>query len=343
MRVKEIKKINDFFDSIYIFLNELSKGPIEVDEVKRKYPDVFEKVDLLKGYGVKFDGKYFFKETSDEFEIIKKIRVFLENHPFLLYYLPDADLEELKKKVIDKKFVDIVKIPNIYGKYIDVLKPNSNISADKEILSIIERIYDKKYQISLRLVDMCSSIFKTKNGFELYFLNNAVITLPDDEKEFLNSLQILPFEFLTPLQEFKEVKMSASPLFEKEKVVRLEDAKITLQSIINYLTSSFRDIIEGNIATLEIVDTKQKLVNTQKEACYIAKESVFINRAVIDRAISLEMGGMFDKNYGKHLKKVFFTFLEELDVRTENFHGYTIFGIPKSMFNLKEEEWGKLK
>ncbi|MGB9703622.1 MAG: hypothetical protein ACP5F8_02655 [Candidatus Aenigmatarchaeota archaeon] len=342
MRIKEIKKVSDFFDNTFLFLNELNKGPIEIEEVKRKYPEVIDKIDLLKGYGVKFDGKYFYKEVSDDYEIIRKIRVYLENHPFLLYYAPDSDLEELKKKILEKKFVEIIKVPNIYGKYIDVLKPNSNITADKEILALIQKVYDKRYYITLRLVDICSSIFKTKDGFELYFLNNSVITLPFEEDDFLNFIKILPFDFLTPQQEYQEVKMAASPLFEKEKVMRIEDAKMTLQSIINYITSSLRDIIEGNVTTLEIVDNKYKLATTQKEACYIA-DDVFINRAVIDRAISLEMGGMFDRNYSKHLKKTFFTFLEELGVGSENFGGYLIFRIPKSMFNLKEEEWGKLK
>jgi len=277
--------------------------------------------EFLKLHKLEMDDKGNLIIKNNDEEKIRKIRNFILRHPFMILYLPDAEMFELMDELIKKGYVERIPVTNMYGGVVYIAKPG-NIKPDDEIVKKIENIMNKKYMLGARLVDICSSVFVNGNEYELYFLDGSVFKFREDT--FSKDKEVLPFELAGKEdEEIKEIKLAATPLA-KEKMEYAE-AKESYDKLIEYLKSA---ISEEN-SVVEKFESRFKLSRATSEGIFIDKENnnVYFNKILIERALTSSGRALFDKNYAKSLLKNFFKFLSEFGIQEEISAGKTIYKI----------------
>jgi hypothetical protein len=277
--------------------------------------------EFLKSHKLEIDerGNLIIKNNDEEKN--RKIRNFILRHPFMILYIPDAEMFELMEELIKKGYVERIPVTNMYGGVVYIVKPG-NIKPDDEIVKKIENVMNRKYALGARLVDICSSVFVNGNEYELYFLDGSVFKCREDS--FSKDKENLPFTLVgKDDEEIKEIKLAATPVV-KEKMEYVE-AKESYDKLIEYLKSA---ISEEN-SVVEKFDSRFKLSRATSEGIFIDKENnnVYFNKILIERALTSSGRALFDKNYAKSLLKNFFKFLSEFGIQEEISAGKTIYKI----------------
>jgi len=297
-------------------------GVISMQDLNENEKNLVEKYkEFLKIHNLELDngGNLIVKSNSEE--KIRKIRTFILRHPFMIMYLPDAELFELIEELIKRGYVERVPMCNMYGGIVYVVKPGK-IKPDDEIVKKIENVMNKKYTLGSRLVDICSSVFVNGNEYELYFLDGSVFKFKEDT--FDKDKEALPFLLgYKSDEEIKEIKLSATPV-SKEKMEYAE-AKESYDKLVEYLKSAVNE--ENSV--VERFDSRFKLSRATSEGIFIDLENnvVYFNKILIERALTSSGRALFDKNYAKSLLKNFFKFLSEFGIQEEISAGKIIYKI----------------
>jgi hemerythrin len=291
----------------------------DLSEDEKKMVEQYK--EFIKLHKLEMDDKGNLIIKNNDEEKIRKIRNFILRHPFMILYIPDAEMFELMEELIKKGFVERIPITNMYGGVVYIVKPG-NIKPDDEIVKKIENVMNRKYTLGARLVDICSSVFVNGNEYELYFLDGSVFKCREDT--FSKDKENLPFALVgKDDEEIKEIKLAATPLA-KEKMEYAE-AKESYDKLIEYLKSA---VSEEN-SVVEKFDSRFKLSRATSEGIFIDKENnnVYFNKILIERALTSSGRALFDKNYAKSLLKNFFKFLSEFGIQEEISAGRTIYKI----------------
>jgi hypothetical protein len=314
--------------SLFTTLRDLAQkiknvgGVVSLQDLTEEERNLVEKYkEFLDIHKLQLDDKGNLIVKNNDEEKIRKIRNFILRHPFMILYLPDAEMFELMDELIKKGYVERIPVTNMYGGVVYIAKPG-NIKPDDEIVKKIENIMNKKYMLGARLVDICSSVFVNGNEYELYFLDGSVFKFREDT--FNKDKEVLPFELGGKEdEEIKEIKLAATPLA-KEKMEYAE-AKESYDKLIEYLKSA---ISEEN-SVVEKFESRFKLSRATSEGIFIDKENnnVYFNKILIERALTSSGRALFDKNYAKSLLKNFFKFLSEFGIQEEISAGKTIYKI----------------
>jgi hypothetical protein len=294
-------------------------SPEDLTEDEKKFVEKYK--EFLKLNKLEMDDKGNLIIRNNDEEKIRKIRNFILRHPFMIVYLPDAELFELIEELIKRGYVERIPVTNMYGGVVYIAKPG-NIKPDDEIVKKIENIMNKKYMLGARLVDICSSVFVNGNEYELYFLDGSVFKFREDT--FNKDKENLPFLLTNEDEkEIKEIKLAATPVV-KEKMEYAE-AKESYDKLIEYLKSA---ISEEN-SVVEKFESRFRLSRATSEGIFIDKENnnVYFNKILIERALTSSGRALFDKNYAKSLLKNFFKFLSEFGIQEEISAGKTIYKI----------------
>jgi hemerythrin len=291
----------------------------DLTEEERKVVEQYK--EFLKSHKLEMDERGNLIIKNNDEEKIRKIRNFILRHPFMILYIPDAEMFELMEELIKKGYVERIPVTNMYGGVVYIVKPG-NIKPDDEIVKKIENILNKKYMLGARLVDICSSVFVNGNEYELYFLDGSVFKCREDT--FSKDKENLPFTLVgKDDEEIKEIKLAATPLA-KEKMEYAE-AKESYDKLIEYLKSA---ISEEN-SVVEKFESRFRLSRATSEGIFIDKENnnVYFNKILIERALTSSGRALFDKNYAKSILKNFFKFLSEFGIQEEISAGKTIYKI----------------
>jgi hypothetical protein len=291
----------------------------DLSEDEKKMVEQYK--EFIKLHKLEMDDKGNLIIKNNDEEKIRKIRNFILRHPFMILYIPDAEMFELMEELIKKGYVERIPVTNMYGGVVYIVKPG-NIKPDDEIVKKIENVMNRKYTLGARLVDICSSVFVNGNEYELYFLDGSVFKCREDT--FSKDKENLPFTLVgKDDEEIKEIKLAATPLA-KEKMEYAE-AKESYDKLIEYLKSA---ISEEN-SVVEKFDSRFKLSRATSEGIFIDKENnnVYFNKILIERALTSSGRALFDKNYAKSLLKNFFKFLSEFGIQEEISAGRTIYKI----------------
>jgi hypothetical protein len=291
----------------------------DLSEDEKKMVEQYK--EFLKSHKLELDDKGNLIIQNNDEEKIRKIRNFILRHPFMIMYIPDAELFQLMDELIKKGFVERIPVTNMYGGVVYIVKPG-NIKPDDEIVKKIENVMNRKYTLGARLVDICSSVFVNGNEYELYFLDGFVFKCREDT--FSKDKEVLPFTLAgKEEEEIKEIKLAATPVV-KEKMEYAE-AKESYDKLIEYLKSA---ISEEN-SVVEKFDSRFKLSRATSEGIFVDKENnnVYFNKILIERALTSSGRALFDKNYAKSLLKNFFKFLSEFGIQEEISAGKTIYKI----------------
>jgi len=291
----------------------------DLSEDEKKMVEQYK--EFIKLHKLEMDDKGNLIIKNNDEEKIRKIRNFILRHPFMILYIPDAEMFELMEELIKKGFVERIPVTNMYGGVVYIVKPG-NIKPDDEIVKKIENVMNRKYTLGARLVDICSSVFVNGNEYELYFLDGSVFKCREDT--FSKDKENLPFALVgKDDEEIKEIKLAATPLA-KEKMEYAE-AKESYDKLIEYLKSA---ISEEN-SVVEKFDSRFKLSRATSEGIFIDKENnnVYFNKILIERALTSSGRALFDKNYAKSILKNFFKFLSEFGIQEEISAGRTIYKI----------------
>jgi len=291
----------------------------DLSEDEKKMVEQYK--EFIKLHKLEMDDKGNLIIKNNDEEKIRKIRNFILRHPFMILYIPDAEMFELMEELIKKGYVERIPVTNMYGGVVYIVKPG-NIKPDDEIVKKIENVMNRKYTLGARLVDICSSVFVNGNEYELYFLDGSVFKCREDT--FSKDKENLPFALVgKDDEEIKEIKLAATPLA-KEKMEYAE-AKESYDKLIEYLKSA---ISEEN-SVVEKFDSRFKLSRATSEGIFIDKENnnVYFNKILIERALTSSGRALFDKNYAKSLLKNFFKFLSEFGIQEEISAGRTIYKI----------------
>jgi hypothetical protein len=291
----------------------------DLSEDEKKMVEQYK--EFIKLHKLEMDDKGNLIIKNNDEEKIRKIRNFILRHPFMILYIPDAEMFELMEELIKKGFVERIPVTNMYGGVVYIVKPG-NIKPDDEIVKKIENVMNRKYTLGARLVDICSSVFVNGNEYELYFLDSSVFKCREDT--FSKDKENLPFALVgKDDEEIKEIKLAATPLA-KEKMEYAE-AKESYDKLIEYLKSA---ISEEN-SVVEKFDSRFKLSRATSEGIFIDKENnnVYFNKILIERALTSSGRALFDKNYAKSILKNFFKFLSEFGIQEEISAGRTIYKI----------------
>jgi hypothetical protein len=291
----------------------------DLSEDEKKMVEQYK--EFIKLHKLEMDDKGNLIIKNNDEEKIRKIRNFILRHPFMILYIPDAEMFELMEELIKKGFVERIPVTNMYGGVVYIVKPG-NIKPDDEIVKKIENVMNRKYTLGARLVDICSSVFVNGNEYELYFLDGSVFKCREDT--FSKDKENLPFALVgKDDEEIKEIKLAATPLA-KEKMEYAE-AKESYDKLIEYLKSA---VSEEN-SVVEKFDSRFKLSRATSEGIFIDKENnnVYFNKILIERALTSSGRALFDKNYAKSILKNFFKFLSEFGIQEEISAGRTIYKI----------------
>jgi hemerythrin len=291
----------------------------DLSEDEKKMVEQYK--EFIKLHKLEMDDKGNLIIKNNDEEKIRKIRNFILRHPFMILYIPDAEMFELMEELIKKGYVERIPVTNMYGGVVYIVKPG-NIKPDDEIVKKIENVMNRKYTLGARLVDICSSVFVNGNEYELYFLDGSVFKCREDT--FSKDKENLPFALVgKDDEEIKEIKLAATPLA-KEKMEYAE-AKESYDKLIEYLKSA---VSEEN-SVVEKFDSRFKLSRATSEGIFIDKENnnVYFNKILIERALTSSGRALFDKNYAKSLLKNFFKFLSEFGIQEEISAGRTIYKI----------------
>jgi hypothetical protein len=301
-------------------------GVVSLGDLSEEERQMIEKYkEILATYNLELDdkGNLIIKNSIEE--KIRKIRNFILKHPFMLVYLPDADLVNLIDTLTKEGFMVTAPMVNIYGGVVYIAKPGNIKPDDKEkiekVVEMIKNVMDNRYMLGARLVDICSSVFVNGNEYELYFLDGSVFKCREDT--FEKDIERLPFRVEDPGTNLREVKLAATPI-SKEKMEYIE-AKESYDKLIEYLKSAINE--ENSV--VEKFDSRFKLSRATSEGIFIDKENnnVYFNKILIERALTSSGRALFDKNYAKSLLKNFFKFLSEFGIQEEISAGKTIYKI----------------
>jgi hypothetical protein len=291
----------------------------DLSEDEKKMVEQYK--EFIKLHKLEMDDKGNLIIKNNDEEKIRKIRNFILRHPFMILYIPDAEMFELMEELIKKGYVERIPVTNMYGGVVYIVKPG-NIKPDDEIVKKIENVMNRKYTLGARLVDICSSVFVNGNEYELYFLDGSVFKCREDT--FSKDKENLPFALVgKDDEEIKEIKLAATPLA-KEKMEYAE-AKESYDKLIEYLKS----VVSEENSVVEKFDSRFKLSRATSEGIFIDKENnnVYFNKILIERALTSSGRALFDKNYAKSILKNFFKFLSEFGIQEEISAGRTIYKI----------------
>jgi hypothetical protein len=297
-------------------------GVVSLQDLSDEERSLIEKYkEFLNIHNLEMDEKGNLIVKGNDEEKIRKIRNFILRHPFMILYIPDAEMFELMNELIKKGFAEKIPVTNMYGGVVYIVKPG-NIKADDGIVKKIENVMNKKYTLGARLVDICSSVFVNGNEYELYFLDGSVFKFREDS--FSKDKEALPFALGgNDDEEIKEIKLAATPV-SKEKMEYAE-AKESYDKLIEYLKSA----ISGENSVVEKFESRFRLSRATTEGIFIDKNNnnVYFNKILIERALTSSGRALFDKNYAKSLLKNFFKFLSDFGIQEEISAGKTIYKI----------------
>jgi len=322
--IPDFLKIRKIVDKLEKFGKIISINDLDLED--RNFILKFKNIIKIYGVEINENGYLIIKQIAEE--KIKKIRNFILKNPFIRYYVPDSNLENLMNLLIKNNFIDFVEMVNVYGNPVDLAKPgkiemkkNSEIN---EIMSLIEAVSKQKYTLACRLIDLCSSvILNGSSSYELYFLDGNFFKC--SEETFVKDVEGLNFEIVNPEEELKEIRFAALPVSNVNR--EYDEARDSYYMLVDYLKSILK---EENSLVMK-ANNRLELALSHSEAIYMDEENgyVYFNKTVIERALTSTGRAIFDKNYAKSILRSFYKFCGDFGVEESVVANRTIYRIKR--------------